>query len=90
MSMRGKRKSGSTVPLSASKSALGMLAKAANQCNSQEDCALQPDMPCQVQQKKGWPALVVLVAYAVARRPWALSWSDPQQTRCASPKRMLE
>ena len=40
-------------------------------------------------QKKGCPALVVLVAYAAACRPWVLNCIEPQRTRCASPKRML-
>ena len=71
-----------------SNTALGMLANAASQRRSQEVLASRPDRPCQA-QKKGCPALVVLVAYAVACKPWVLNCIEPQRTRCASPKRML-
>ena len=50
--------------------------------------ASRPESPCQA-HANGCPALVVLVAYAAACKPWELSWSEPHRTRCASPKRML-
>ena len=59
-----------------SKTALGMLASAESQCKSQEVLASRPERPRHV-QKKGCPALVVLVAYAVACRPWVLRCGTP-------------